>query len=135
MPSPLSFANTFGALQRVLNMTQRRHALIAGNISNLETPDYKAKEIDFKAALNRALGYDSGLSLDRTHPRHIKPGLSPEYELEPFEEQGEWNGYNWVNLDREMMKLVENNLRYRTATEILLRKITLLKEVIREGGR
>jgi flagellar basal body rod protein FlgB len=40
-----------------------------------------------------------------------------------------------VNIDREMTKLTENDLMYRTATEALLRKITLLKEVIREGGR
>jgi flagellar basal body rod protein FlgB len=33
-----------------------------------------------------------------------------------------------------MRKLIENNLQYRTATEILLRKIAIMKEVIR-GGR
>ena len=42
---------------------------------------------------------------------------------------------NWINIDKEMTKLVENNLRYRSAAEILLRKINLLKEVIKEGGR
>jgi flagellar basal body rod protein FlgB len=55
--------------------------------------------------------------------------------IEPYEEQGEWNGYNWANIDSEMTKLTENNLVYRTAVEALLRKMSLLKEVIREGGR
>jgi len=54
---------------------------------------------------------------------------------EIFEEEGVWNGYNWVNVDRVVTKMTENNLIYRTATEALLRKIALMKEVIREGGR
>ena len=33
-----------------------------------------------------------------------------------------------------MTKIIENNFRYNTAAEILLRKIAKLKEVIREGG-
>ena len=55
--------------------------------------------------------------------------------IETFEEKGEWNGYNWVNIDKEMTKLTENNLIYREAVETLLRKIALIKEVIKEGGR
>jgi flagellar basal body rod protein FlgB len=55
--------------------------------------------------------------------------------VEPFEQEGEWNGFNWVEIDKEMTKLTENSLVYRTAIETLLRKLTLLKEVIREGGR
>jgi len=38
-------------------------------------------------------------------------------------------------IDRQMVKLMENNLSYRTAVELLLRKIAILKEVIREGGQ
>ncbi|MBW1732243.1 MAG: flagellar basal body rod protein FlgB [Deltaproteobacteria bacterium] len=135
MPSELSFANTFRALERAIDIAHKRHGLIAGNISNLETPGYRAKEIDFRAALDKALEHDSGIRLRRDDPRHMESGAISGRDFESFEEQGEWNGYNWVNIDREMTKLIENNLRYRAANEILLRKINLLKEVIREGGR
>ena len=62
-------------------------------------------------------------------------GRNSAHRVEPFEEQGQWNGYNWVNIDKEMTKLIENNLMYRTTVETFLRKIAILKEVIREGGR
>ncbi len=56
-------------------------------------------------------------------------------KIEPYVQQGEWNGFNWVEIDKEMTKLMENNLMHRISIESLLRKINLLKEVIREGGR
>ncbi len=40
-----------------------------------------------------------------------------------------------VNIDTEMTHLVENNIKYRTTTEMLLRKLDKLRYAIREGGR
>jgi len=135
MPDKLSFKKTFLALERAISIAQQRHSFISSNISNLDTPNYKAKNIDFKTALAQVLEPDHGINLARTNPRHIGLGTNSANTIEPFEEKGEWNGYNWVDIDKEMTRLAENNLRYRTATETLLRKIAILKEVIREGGR
>jgi len=135
MPGRLSFGKTFSALERAINIAQQRHTHITSNISNLATPNYRAKDIDFKSALARALESGGEIGLARTNPGHIDLGMNSAPRVEPFEEKGEWTGFNWVNIDREMAKLIENNLIYRTATEILLRKIAKLKEVIREGGR
>lgn len=134
MPEKLSFKKTFHALENALNITQRRHNVIASNISNLDTPNYKAKDIDFKTALTQALESDHQMNLVRTDPGHIDLNRNSAPGAEPFTEEGEWNGFNWVDIDREMLKLTENNLIYRTTTETLLRKIAILKEVIR-GGR
>ncbi|MEJ2658123.1 MAG: flagellar basal body rod protein FlgB [Desulfobacterales bacterium] len=108
---------------------------MTSNISNIDTPGYKSKDIDFKSELASALETNRTMDLEKTNPRHISMKNNGRQIIEPFEEQGEWNGYNWVNIDREMTKLTENNLMYRSAVEVLLRKISLLKEVIREGGR
>jgi flagellar basal-body rod protein FlgB len=131
----LSFWKTFHALESVMNIAEQRHNLIASNISNLDTPRYKAKEIDFKSTLANALEYDYGVRLIKTNSSHFDLDGNAEHGVEPYEDKSKWNGYNWVNIDREMTKLMENNLRYRTATEILLKKIAILKEVIREGGQ
>lgn len=135
MPDKLSFMKTFQALEQAIKITQKRHSHIASNIGNLDTPEYRSKDIDFKTALNRAIESDHEVHLVRTNPGHIDLGRGGSYGLEPFEDNGEWNGYNWVNIDREITKLTENNLMYRTSVETLLRKMALLKEVIREGGR
>jgi flagellar basal-body rod protein FlgB len=135
MPDNVSFAKTFLALERAIEIAQQRHTHITSNISNLDTPNYKAKEIDFERALAQAMESDHGFNLDKTHKGHIDMGINASGRIEPFEEEGEWNGFNWVEIDKEMTKLMENNLMYRTAIESLLRKMNTLKEVIKEGGR
>jgi flagellar basal-body rod protein FlgB len=135
MPDKVTFAKTFLTLERAIDIAHQRNTHITSNISNVDTPNYKPKEIDFEQALCQALQSQRGLALARTNSRHIDLGIDELGRVEPFEEEGEWNGFNWVEIDKEMTKLMENNLVYRTAIETLLRKLTLLKEVIKEGGR
>ena len=118
----LSLKKTFHALESAMNIAEKRHKLIASNISNLDTPHYKAKEIDFKHTWAKALESDHGIRLRRTNSGHFDLGDNGDHGFEPYEEKSKWNGYNWVHIDREMTKLMENNLRYRTATEVLLKK-------------
>jgi flagellar basal-body rod protein FlgB len=134
MPDKLSFGKTFSALEKAIGIAQQRNAVITSNISNLDTPGYKPKDINFKSELARALETNHKTDLTRTDPRHISMQMNGDQMIEPYEEQGEWNGYNWADIDSEMTKLTENNLVYRTAVEALLRKMNLLKEVVREGG-
>jgi flagellar basal-body rod protein FlgB len=135
MADKLSFGKTFHALERAISIAQQRNAVITSNISNLDTPGYKSKDINFKSELAKALETNHKTDLVRTDPRHIGMHMNGDQMIDAYEEQGEWNGYNWANIDSEMTKLTENNLVYRTAVEALLRKMNLLKEVIREGGR
>lgn len=134
MPDKLSFSKIFNHLDKAIRVTQKRNAVVASNISNIDTPKYKPKDINFKEAMDRALETDNQLNLTRTNPGHINMNMRPQ-GIETFEEEGEWNGYNWINIDKEMTKLTENNLMYREAVETLLRKIALIKEVIKEGGQ
>jgi len=135
MPDKLSFSKTFQALQHAIKISQQRHALISSNISNIDTPGHKAKDVDFQKSLARALEAGNEFNLARTNPKHIGQEINTASGVEVFEEKQGWNGYNWINIDQEMTKLTQNNLIYRTSVETLLRKIALLKEVIREGGR
>jgi len=134
MSDKISFRQTFSTLERAIDIAQKRHSLISSNISNLDTPKYKPKDIDFKSALSESMESEYGINLIKTDSKHIGLEMDAAESVEHFEEEGEWNGYNWVDLDKEMTRLVENNLRYRAATETLLRKIATLKDVIREGG-
>jgi len=131
----VSFRKVFHALERAINITQQRNTYIISNISNLDTPHYMPKDIDFKTTIARVLESNQRPALTRTHSGHMDEGNTSASHIEPFEDSKEWNGYNWVNIDREMIKMSENNLMHRTAVEILLRKIATLKEVIKEGGR
>jgi len=134
MPDRLSFQHTFQALVQAIGLTQKRNSLIASNISNLDTPNYRPKDIDFKSAMAQALESESNVQMKMTHPRHMDISSQKAMEADLFEEKGEWNGINWVDIDQSMVKLTENSLLYRVATETLLRKIAMMKEVIKEGG-
>jgi len=134
MPEKISFNKTFQALENAISIAHQRHDVISSNISNLETSHKKSMDIDFKAAMARALESENDVNLARTDPGHMGAKTEGTGRVEPFEDESEWNGFNWINIDREMTKLIENNLQYRTATEVLLRKIAIMKAVIR-GGR
>lgn len=134
MPGRLTFGRTFQVLEKAINIAQQRHSVIASNISNVDTPNYKAKDLDFKMALSQALK-GGHADLTATHPRHFGYMAVGSYAGETSDQEGEWNGINWVDVDQEMIKLTENNLVYRTGVEALLKKIALLREVIKEGGR
>ena len=126
MPIKSLFGKTFHAIETSLDITKKRHGLITGNIANLDTPGYRAKDIDFNDALRDALERTS-VDLFRTDPRHFGSRMSyPESSS---------SGADSVDIDKEMSKLAENNLRYRTSVEVLLRKLSKLKFAITEGGR
>ncbi len=131
----LSFGNIFNLLENAIGVAYQRHNVISSNISNMETPGYKPKDIDFRAAMARAIGSDSQISLSKTNEGHIDLYADSDTHAEAFEEESDWNGVNYVSIDKMVSKMTENNLIYKTAAETMLRKISLIKEVIREGGR
>ncbi len=68
------FNHTFRALEKAIDISQKRQGVIASNISNLDTPGYKAREIDFQATLKKAMASDSHMaapSMARTHSDHL----------------------------------------------------------------
>ena len=120
------FCNTFDAIERSLNAASEGHGIIINNIANLDTPDCRPKDIDFKSVFKDALE-ETSVGLFRTNPRHFGSEIS--YAELPLD------AADSLDIDREMSKLAENNLRYRASIEVLLRKLSKLKYAITEGGR
>ena len=53
-------------LERVLNVTSERHQLVVTNMANVDTPGYRAKDLDFRSELQRA-GAPDGTMLSLIH--------------------------------------------------------------------
>lgn len=126
---------------QVESMQQRlkRHQVLSSNIVNSETPGYRALGYDFEEQLQAIANEDGPLALKTTDPKHFKNAftgadgsLSPDVYVVPTETITE-DG-NTVDVDREMTKLAENQILYRSAVEIINRKIGMLKYAI-NGGR
>lgn len=60
-------------VQNALNLRARRQEILAANIANSDTPNYKARDLDFTAALKSAMGAQGGpLKLARSHGGHLE---------------------------------------------------------------
>ncbi len=77
----------FNYHQQALGLRQQRHKVLASNIANADTPNYKARDFDFASELKKAVEQgrtsSGGLSLARTSERHLAgQGMSaPRQEL------------------------------------------------------
>lgn len=98
-----------------LNARTYRQELLASNIANADTPNYKARDIDFKGALEGMLAgrMEGSLGLARTSSRHLggesgQPlGLPVKYRTEY---QPNVDG-NTVNMDVERAAFAENAMQ------------------------
>jgi flagellar basal-body rod protein FlgB len=117
-------------------MRSERQVIISSNIANSETPGYQAQELDFEGALANALTLD-GSPLARTHDRHFASGGEiNDIQGEIFNQVNNVirEDGNTVDRDAEMTSLVENQLLYTAAADMLKKKLAILKYAITEGG-
>ena len=61
------FDTAFGIHERALDLRAQRLEVIASNIANVDTPHYKARDVDFKSVLN-----DAQQTLSTTQVGHMK---------------------------------------------------------------
>lgn len=140
MPGPKLFNNTMVAYQRSMDFRSQRHNLVSTNISNAETPGFQAKDVEFEGILKDALSTERGLTLVRTHKKHLGGGgdieiLSSRPEIVPVDSPVTSFDGNTVSVDKEMAKLSENSLLFQTETEVLARLFGGLKNAISGGTR
>ncbi|OYY92557.1 MAG: flagellar basal-body rod protein FlgB [Hydrogenophilales bacterium 28-61-23] len=103
-------------VQSALDLRARRQEILAGNIANSDTPNYKARDLDFAAALKNAIGAEGGpLKMARTASAHID-GASAMTSGGLFKYrstvQPSLDG-NTVDPDIERAHFTENSLHYQ----------------------
>lgn len=131
--APRLFDDLTHSLTTVLDLRARQQSLSASNIANADTPGYKARHLDFEAALSDA--FDGGsLGLQRTEAGHIA-GVGGadapevvEVEPAPWSEDG-----NSVYAEREIQTMNANTLMYRAVGKGLSKKLALLKFAASDG--
>lgn len=113
--------------QNALKIRSQRQELIAANIANADTPNYKARDIDFKSAMAQALsnGNQNTVSdgLNKTSPNHINGSSSNSFTgpNEPLFRpiiQGSVDG-NSVDMDVERNQFVDNGIRYEASLTMI----------------
>jgi flagellar basal-body rod protein FlgB len=98
--------------QNALNLHAHRQQLIASNIANADTPGYKARDVDFAAALKNAQAAAQS-SPQKAAPRASNPDAPPlgaELLYRSTVQRSIDN--NTVDLDVERAQFAENTVRY-----------------------
>lgn len=123
-----------------LQLRGKRQEVLAGNIANADTPNYKARDFEFKATLNRALeqpggpGRTGGLTLSLTSPRHIEASapasmssiIDLKYRVPP---QPTMDG-NTVDMNVARVEFMQNALHYQSDLQIIGSKIKGLRKAM-----
>ena len=109
--------------QTALSLRAARQELLASNIANADTPNYKAKDIDFASALQGALsGSTEKLPLVVTAPSHLggATGASVMGEQVKYRTvlQPSADG-NTVDMDVERAQFADNALRYEASVKFV----------------
>ena len=123
------------AMKKSLDLMSTRQSVITSNIGNVDTPGFKASEIDFQGQLREALGSKGQLSLQATNDKHFGPKTSNISTLtaDPFEEEdaAKSNGNN-VDVDKEMAKMAENQIFYNAVIQLMMKRGSTVRASITE---
>ena len=138
MPTNGIFSDTISLLERSLNLRSLQHRVLASNIANMDTPNYKAVEIAVAEEMGRNQDSAAGIQLVRTQTGHLPLKHNPADSVnlkvaKPTQFSLRGDG-NTVDLDRTMGRLAENTLLYKTVAQLISQKFSGLKKAIRGGS-
>lgn len=129
------------ALERLMQFAGQRHRVIASNIANIDTPDFRPVDVsveDFQARLGEAIdarredhgGSGGRLELESTDQVEVTPtGLT--LHADPIGDNILFHDGNDRDPERLMQSLVENFMSFRFAAEMLKSRFDLINTAIR----
>ncbi|MES2158582.1 MAG: flagellar basal body rod protein FlgB [Pseudomonadota bacterium] len=114
----------FGIHGKALALRSQRLSLLASNIANASTPGYKARDIDFDAALKTATTQaNSGSSADMA--KAVDDAMGYRVPLQPSLDG------NTVELSTEQTLFAENAVKYRTTLSFLEGRINTINRALK----
>jgi flagellar basal-body rod protein FlgB len=118
----------FPAIEDRLDWTAKRHQVLTANITNIDTPGYRTKDVSFADQLQF-------LQLRASNGKHITSPLG-DSRMELYEVQIDPDiKDNSVSLDREMTEVAKNGMMYLTMLQFVGQKLKTLRSAINEGNR
>ncbi len=124
-----SIKDSLAVHSQALHLRGQRNNLIASNIANAATPGFKARDFDFGAELNKAVGVSE---LRINNALHM-PTTTGNTDIQLGYRNATMPSLdgNTVEMSVEQMEFAENTVRYQASLEFLNRRISGLMSVIR----
>lgn len=125
--------NHVGYLEKSLDSLWLRNEITANNISNIDTPNFKASTVEFESILEDKLNGKS-IKMKQTNSRHINHN---ESSLQPRVVLNDDTTYrmdgNNVDIEKEQIDLAKNAIHYNAVIQKASKELSRLKYVITEG--
>ena len=118
---------------KALGLRAYRQQVLAENIANADTPNFKARDFSFKSALDSAMAgrATGGLAMERTAPGHLSGttgrALADLKFRQPMQSSADGNT---VEMDVERAEFAENALRYEASLTFINSRIKGLMTAI-----
>ncbi|MDX8046931.1 flagellar basal body rod protein FlgB [Gracilibacillus sp. S3-1-1] len=127
------FGGTIQTLENSLQYASVKNKTIAQNISNADTPNYKAKKVSFNNVLKNELS--NSFQTTRTDNRHI-PFSTGESNVRITANNNTMYNHNGnnVDVDKEMTELAKNQIYYQGLVDRMNGKFNSLQTVVRGGN-
>ena len=131
----ISFDNALGIHEKALGFRSQRAEVLANNIANADTPNYKARDLDFASVLaeQNAKAKGGALGLSRTNSQHIAaegvpmgdPALRYRIPTQPSID------HNTFDLQLEQSNYAENSVQFQASFTFLNSKFKGLMSALR----
>ena len=132
----LEIYKQFDLHTRALGIANQRLELLADNVANADTPQYKARDIDFRTAMQSAGSLDGDLPMATTRSGHLQvegAGPNTTTPLYRVPDQPSLDG-NTVDSQKENAAIAETSVRYQASLTFISAHIRGLRDAI-TGGR
>jgi len=130
---PLDRYDVPAILQAGMKTAYLNQRLLANNIANADTPNFRPTELKFQETLLAHLQGSGIVSLRKTHPRHMeftsfRPQLISKSRIAK-------NDQNNVDLDEQLVKMAENASRFGMYTRLMSKRFSETVEMLRQLNR
>jgi len=129
----ISFESALGIHESALRLRGQRASVLANNLANIDTPNFKARDLDFKQLLNQKTTEASPFNVQMTNERHMSVdtnfGDNPDL-LYRTPQQPSIDG-NTVEDQIEHAEYMKNALAFQASFQFLNSKFQTLKTAIR----
>mgnify|MGYP001240011052 FL=1 len=124
-----SFTEHLGFHASALQLRSRRNEMLASNIANAATPNFKARDLDFDTELKRINKIGNIQTTDNSHFASIQKRIGKDSVFRlPIHPSLDGNT---VEMAVEQMQFSENVMRYQTTLSFLNNKISGLRSAIK----
>jgi len=123
----ISDAAIMSALRQQMTVAVARETVAAGNLANLDTPGYKAREVDFKSVLAGQLG---ALPLETTNAADLPGTVPADAGTVVAPNLPERRDGNTVQLDQQLLNMQQASIDFSAAQTVLAEKFRLVRYAI-----